>query len=132
MAGWTGLVNQSRHDARRRLGHDVRRLGAGGVVIAGRQMRVREPDCPAAAGRRDHIVEVTFTGTAIARFAPASRGHAGPAAAVMPLGPQRRQASSARHGRPSIRHGKRGAPPEAITQGEVPLDAGAKPQSAER
>ncbi|MGH3285413.1 MAG: heavy metal-binding domain-containing protein [Streptosporangiaceae bacterium] len=92
IAGWTELVNQARHDARRRLEHDVRRLGADGVVIAGMQMRVRERDCPAAVGRRDHIVEVTFTGTAIARFSPASGGHAGPAVAVMPLGPQRRQA----------------------------------------
>jgi uncharacterized protein YbjQ (UPF0145 family) len=99
VAGWTELVNQARHDARRRLEHDVRRLGADGVVIASMQMQVRERDCPAAVGRRDHIVEVTFTGTAIARFSPASHGHARPAVAVMPLGPQRRQANSARQGR---------------------------------
>jgi hypothetical protein len=99
VAGWTELVNQARHDARRRLEHDVRRLGADGVVIAGMQLRVRERDCPAAVGRRDHIVEVTFTGTAIARFSPASHSRARPAVAVMPLGPQRRQANSTRHGR---------------------------------
>jgi uncharacterized protein YbjQ (UPF0145 family) len=87
---WTELVSRSRQDARRRLEADVTRLGAEGVVIAGMEMRVRERDCPAAVGRRDHIVEVTFIGTAIARFSRAGHRHAGPALAVMPLGPQRR------------------------------------------
>ena len=87
VAGWTELVNQSRKAARHRLEADVRQLGGEGVVIAGMQMQVRERDCPGAAGRRDHIVEVTFTGTAIARFAPATHHHAGPAVTVMPLGP---------------------------------------------
>jgi len=96
VAGWTELVNQSRHDARRRLEQDVRRLGAEGVVITGMQMRVRERDCPVTAGRRDHLVEVTLTGTAIARFSPAGQRPAGPALAVMTLGPQRRQAARAR------------------------------------
>jgi uncharacterized protein YbjQ (UPF0145 family) len=96
MAGWTGLVNRSRQEARRRLEDDVRRLGAEGVVIAGMQMRVRERDCPAAVGRRDHIVEVTFTGTAIARFSRAGDRRAAPALAVMPLGPRRRQAATSR------------------------------------
>jgi uncharacterized protein YbjQ (UPF0145 family) len=94
VAGWTELVNQSRRDARRRLEADVRQLGGEGVVIAGMQMQVRERDCPAAVGRRDHIVEATFTGTAIVRFALARRQDAGPAVAVMPLGAQRR------HGQP--------------------------------
>ena len=34
VAGWTGLVSQARHDARRQLERDVKRLGAEGVVIA--------------------------------------------------------------------------------------------------
>ena len=89
VAGWTELVNESRHDARRRLEDDVRRLGAEGVVIAGMQMQVRERDCPVTVGRRDHIVEVTLTGTAIARFSRAGQPQAGPALAVMPLGPRR-------------------------------------------
>jgi uncharacterized protein YbjQ (UPF0145 family) len=93
VAGWIELVNQSRHDARRALEGDVRRLGAEGVVIAG--MRVRERDCPAAAGRRDHIVEVTRgllpcgragggravvagTGARSAVFARCSAGHTRP------------------------------------------------------
>jgi uncharacterized protein YbjQ (UPF0145 family) len=96
VAGWTELVNRSRHDARRRLEQDVRRLGGEGVVITGMQMRVRERDCPATVGRRDHIAEVTLTGTAIARFSRAGQCPAGPALTVMPLGPRRRQAARAR------------------------------------
>jgi len=96
VAGWTELVNESRHDARRRLEDDVRRLGAEGVVIAGMQMQVRERDCPVTVGRRDHIVEVTLIGTAIAGFSRAARRHAGPARAVMSLGQQRRQAPGVR------------------------------------
>jgi uncharacterized protein YbjQ (UPF0145 family) len=96
VAGWTELVNQSRHDARRRLEQDVRLLGGEGVVITGMQMRVRERDCPATAGRRDHIAEVTLTGTAIARFSRTGQCPAGPALTVMPLGPQHRQAATAR------------------------------------
>ena len=91
VAGWTELVSRSRHDARRALEDDVRQLGAEGVVIAGMQMRVRQRDCPAAAGRRDHIVEATITGTAIARFARAGQRRASPALTVMPLGPRSRQ-----------------------------------------
>jgi uncharacterized protein YbjQ (UPF0145 family) len=96
VAGWSELVNQSRHDARRRLEQDVRRLGGEGVVITGMQMRVRERDCPATVGRRDHIVEVTLTGTAIARFSRTGQCPAGPALTIMPLGPQRGQAARAR------------------------------------
>ena len=96
VAGWTELVNQSRHDARRRLEQHVRRLGGEGVVITGMQMRVRERDCPAAVGRRDHIAEVTLTGTAIARFSGAAPCPAGPALTVIPLGTQRSQAARAR------------------------------------
>jgi uncharacterized protein YbjQ (UPF0145 family) len=77
VAGWTELVSQARHDARRQLEGDVKRLGADGVVIAAIQMRVRERDCPVTVGRRDHIVEATLIGTAIARFSPAGQRHAG-------------------------------------------------------
>ena len=89
MAGWTELVNQTRQDARRRLEQDVRRLGAEGVVTADMRLRVRARDCPAAVGRRDHIVEVTLIGTAIASFSRAGHRPAGPPLAVMPLGPRR-------------------------------------------
>jgi uncharacterized protein YbjQ (UPF0145 family) len=92
VAGWTELVNRSRHDARCRLEDDVRRLGAEGVVIADMQMQVRERDCPATVGCRDHVVEVTLIGTAIASFSRAAQSHARPALAVMSLDPERRTA----------------------------------------
>jgi uncharacterized protein YbjQ (UPF0145 family) len=98
MAGWTELVNQTRRDAGRQLAQDVQRLGADGVVTADMRMRVRERACPAAVGRRDHIVEVTLVGTAIATFADAGHRPADPALAVMPLGPQRSQAIWPRQG----------------------------------
>jgi uncharacterized protein YbjQ (UPF0145 family) len=93
VAGWTELVNESRRDSRHRLESDVRRLGADGVVIAAMEMRVRERDCPVTVGRRDHIVEATLIGTAIARISRTGKRHAGPALAVMSLDPQRRQAA---------------------------------------
>ncbi len=89
VAGWTELVSQVRHDARRQLEHDVRRLGAEGVVIAAMPMRVRQRDCPVAVGRHDHIVEATLVGTAIARFSRPRPGQAGPPLAVMSLNPRR-------------------------------------------
>ena len=92
MDGWTALVNQARQDARGRLEEDVRRLGADGVVIAGLQMRARERDCPAVTGRHDHIVEVTFVGTAIASFSRTGHSGAGPELTVMRLGTRPRQA----------------------------------------
>jgi uncharacterized protein YbjQ (UPF0145 family) len=86
VAGWTELVNRSRHDARRQLEGDVKRLGAEGVVIAAMQLQVSQRDCPVTVGRRDHLVEATLIGTAIAGFSRAGRCHAAPTLAVMPLG----------------------------------------------
>jgi uncharacterized protein YbjQ (UPF0145 family) len=88
VAGWTELVSSSRHDARIQLESDVRRLGAEGVVIAGMSLQVHVRDCPETVGRRDHVVEATLIGTAIARFAPAARPRPGPALAIMSLGPR--------------------------------------------
>ena len=98
VVGWTELVNQVRHDARRQLERDVSRLGAEGVVIAAMPMRVRQRDCPAAVGRRDHIVEASLIGTAVAGFPRAEprAGHDGPPLAVMSLDPHRRQAARIR------------------------------------
>ena len=50
------------------LAADVKRIGAEGVVIADMDMRVRERECPAQEGGRDHIVEAVNIGTAIVRF----------------------------------------------------------------
>src|SRR5262244_1124630 len=83
VTGFTELVNDARHDARQQLERDVARLGGEGVVIADMQMRVRERECPVQEGRRDHIVEVTTIGTAIARFSDAEQRHSGPTLAIM-------------------------------------------------
>src|SRR5579862_458391 len=71
VVGYTELVGDARHDSRQQLERDVKRLGGEGVVIASMEMRVRERECPAMEGRRDHIVEATYIGTAIVRFTSA-------------------------------------------------------------
>ena len=96
VVGWTELVNEARHDSRQQLERDVKRFGAEGVVIASMELRVRERECPAMEGRRDHIVEATTIGTAIARFARSEQQHSGPTLAIMSLDPQRRQAARIR------------------------------------
>jgi uncharacterized protein YbjQ (UPF0145 family) len=96
VTGYTELVNDVRHDARQRLEREVTQLGAEGVVIADMEMRVRERECPVQEGRRDHIVEATSIGTAIARFSRSEQRHSGPTLAVMSLDPQRRQAARVR------------------------------------
>jgi uncharacterized protein YbjQ (UPF0145 family) len=96
VVGYTELVNDARHDARQQLERDVNRLGAEGVVIATMEMQVRERECPAMEGRRDHIVEATTIGTAIARFARVEQQQHGKTLAIMSLDPQRRQAARIR------------------------------------
>jgi uncharacterized protein YbjQ (UPF0145 family) len=96
VAGWTDVVNRARRDAGRELEADVHRLGAEGAVVASMQLRVGVRDCPAQVGRRDHVIEASILGTAVAKFARAGqgprtdRGRPGPLA-VLPLGPQRRR-----------------------------------------
>ena len=93
VTGWTELVNDARHDARTQLTADVKRLGARGVVIAEMDMRVRERECPASEGARDHIIEAVNVGTAIVKFSDhPERGGPAPLA-IMSLDPQRRQAA---------------------------------------
>jgi uncharacterized protein YbjQ (UPF0145 family) len=99
VTGWTELVNEARHDSRQELERDVKRLGAEGVVIASMEMRVRERECPAMEGRRDHIVEATTIGTAIARFTSSTHRDGDGrhrTLAIMSLDPQRRQAARIR------------------------------------
>jgi uncharacterized protein YbjQ (UPF0145 family) len=98
VTGYTELVNDARHDSRQQLERDVKRLGGEGVVIAAMEMRVRERECPAMEGRRDHIVEATCIGTAIARFTSAGLpgGSRKSTLAIMSLDPQRRQAARIR------------------------------------
>jgi uncharacterized protein YbjQ (UPF0145 family) len=96
VAGWTELVGESRRDARRQLEGDVRRFGAEGVVIQTMPLRVRQRDCPAQVGRHDHVVEATFTGTAVTRFAPGGPRQGRPTLTVMSLNPERDQVSRIR------------------------------------
>ena len=94
VSGWTDLVNDARHDARLQLADDVRRIGAEGVVIADMDLRVRERECPAQEGRRDHIIEAVNIGTAIVKFKSSHLGRDRHAPlAIMSLDPQRRQAA---------------------------------------
>ena len=99
VAGYTELVHEGRHDARVQLHREVRQLGAEGVVIADMQLRVSERECPVQEGRRDHIVETTIIGTAIARFTDKSDHERQPSLAILSLDPQRRQAARVRIGR---------------------------------
>jgi uncharacterized protein YbjQ (UPF0145 family) len=96
VAGWTELVTESRRDARRQLEGDVRRFGAEGVVIETMPLRVRQRDCPAQVGRHDHVVEATFTGTAVTRFGPGGLRQGRPTLTVMSLNPERDQVSRIR------------------------------------
>jgi uncharacterized protein YbjQ (UPF0145 family) len=93
VTGYTELVNDARHDARQQLAKDVRRHGGEGVVIADMDLRVRERECPAQEGRRDHIVEATTIGTAIVRYSTHAPRREGSSLAIMSLDPHRRQAA---------------------------------------
>jgi uncharacterized protein YbjQ (UPF0145 family) len=93
VTGWTELVNEARHDARTQLGADVKRAGAEGVVVAGMEMHVRERECPAQEGGRDHIIEAVNIGTAIVRFSSQTERSGAAPLAIMSLDPQRRQAA---------------------------------------
>jgi uncharacterized protein YbjQ (UPF0145 family) len=93
VTAYTELVNDARHDARKQLQADVKRIGAQGVVVAEMEFRVRERECPAQEGRRDHIVEAINIGTAIVRFNSQSERNGPSPLAIMSLDPQRRQAA---------------------------------------
>lgn len=95
VGGYTQLVNDTRHDARVQLQRDVARHGADGVVVQRMDLRVGEHECPMQEGRRDHVVEATVIGTAIARFGR-RQVKTPPPLAIMSLDPQRRQAARVR------------------------------------
>ena len=96
--GFTDLVNATRHDARHQLEQDVARHGADGVVLQEMELRAGEHECPMAEGRRDHVVEATIIGTAIAHFGKRRTRDTAPPLAIMSLDPQRRQAARVRLG----------------------------------
>jgi hypothetical protein len=97
VSGYTDLVNATRHDARHQLEVDVAKHGADGVVLQQMIIRVGEHECPVQEGRRDHVLEATIIGTAIARFGR-PRGPVKPPLAIMSLDPHRRQAARVRLG----------------------------------
>jgi uncharacterized protein YbjQ (UPF0145 family) len=96
VSGFTDLVNATRHDARHQLERDVAKHGADGVVLQEMEMHVGEHECPMQEGRRDHVVEATIIGTAIAHFGRPRTTR--PPLAIMSLDPQRRQAARVRLG----------------------------------
>jgi uncharacterized protein YbjQ (UPF0145 family) len=93
VTGFTELVNEARHDARTQLKADVKRVGAEGVVVADMDMRVRERECPAQEGGRDHVIEAMNIGTAIVRFSSQAERSGASSLTIMSLDPQRRQAA---------------------------------------
>ena len=93
VTGFTELVNDARHDARTQLAADVTRLGGQGVVVADMNFHVRERECPAQEGGRDHVVEAINVGTAIVRFSDHSERKGPSPLAILSLDPQRRQAA---------------------------------------
>jgi uncharacterized protein YbjQ (UPF0145 family) len=69
VAGYSYLVSQMRTDARNELELDLVRMGAEGVVVREIQTRISERSCPVVPHSKDHVVEATIVGTAIAQFA---------------------------------------------------------------
>lgn len=66
--GWTRLVSATRHEARQHLLADAARTGADGVVLSDVELSVHERECRRQDNRRDHVVETSVLGTAIAEF----------------------------------------------------------------
>jgi uncharacterized protein YbjQ (UPF0145 family) len=67
--GYSYLVSQMRRDARNEMELDLVRMGAEGVVVKEMETRISERSCPVVPHGKDHVVEATIVGTAIAQFA---------------------------------------------------------------
>jgi uncharacterized protein YbjQ (UPF0145 family) len=67
--GYSYLLSQVRRDARNELELDLSRMGAEGVVVREMDTRISERSCPIVPHGKDHVVEATIIGTAIAQFA---------------------------------------------------------------
>lgn len=67
--GYSYLVRQVRTDARNELEIDLGRMGAEGVVVRDIDTKISERRCPIVPFGRDHVVEATIVGTALAQFA---------------------------------------------------------------
>ena len=96
------VLSQAMYHARElamgRMEAEADALGADGVVLQAMEMRVGEHECPMQEGRRDHVVEATIIGTAIAHFGERREHETKPPLAIMSLDPQRRQAARVRLG----------------------------------
>jgi uncharacterized protein YbjQ (UPF0145 family) len=93
VAGYTDLVNQTRHASRQELARHVKGVHADGVVVSSIELEIRERECPVTDGQRDHICEATAIGTAIAAFRSRSRPAPAGSLAIMSLDPERRAAA---------------------------------------
>ena len=93
VAGYTDLVNQTRHASRAELARHVRGVHADGVVVSSIELEIRERECPVTDGQRDHICEATAIGTAIAAFAGRGQPARPGSLAIMSLDPERRAAA---------------------------------------
>lgn len=91
ISGYTQLVNHARHDARTQLANDVKAHRADGVVVDEVDLNISERECPAQQGRRDHIAEAVFLGTAISRFDKKPRSNVPKPLTIMSLDPERRR-----------------------------------------
>ena len=69
VTGYSELLSQMRRDARNELELDLIRMGAEGVVVREMETRISERSCPIVPFGKDHVVEATILGTAIAQFA---------------------------------------------------------------
>ena len=69
VVGYSELVRQMRTDARNELELDLVRMGAEGVVVREMSTRISERRCPIVPFGKDHVVEASIVGTAIAQFA---------------------------------------------------------------
>jgi uncharacterized protein YbjQ (UPF0145 family) len=67
--GYAYLVRQMRTDARNELELDLVRMGAEGVVVREMETKISERRCPIVPFGKDHVVQATIVGTAIAQFA---------------------------------------------------------------
>jgi uncharacterized protein YbjQ (UPF0145 family) len=93
VAGYTDLVNQTRHASRQELARHVRAAHADGVVVSSIELEIRERECPVTDGQRDHICEATSIGTAIAAFQSRNQPPRKGSLAIMSLDPERRAAA---------------------------------------
>lgn len=88
IGGITHLISATRHDARRKLNQEVRRVGGDGVVVTSVDLAIRKRECPKSRGH-DRVAQATVAGTAITRFPLHAQPTGLSALTIMPLGEHR-------------------------------------------